>query len=213
MGRQGILTVVSGFSGAGKGTLMKALLAEYGEYALSISATTRAPREGEVDGRDYFFVSTERFLDMISGEQLIEYAQYQDKYYGTPKDYVDRMLAEGRDVILEIEVQGAAKVRAKYPEALLLFVTPPSAKVLERRLKNRGTETPEQIAGRMIRAAEEAKYMPAYDYIIINDKLDACVEQIHGVIQNAKQETSRCGALMSEIANELNDLLKEENLL
>ncbi|MDO4614844.1 MAG: guanylate kinase [Lachnospiraceae bacterium] len=211
MSRQGILTVVSGFSGAGKGTLMKALLAGYGDYALSISATTRSPREGEVDGKDYFFVSTERFLDMISGEQLIEYAQYQDKYYGTPKEYVDRMLSEGRDVILEIEVQGAAKVRARYPEALLLFVTPPSAEELERRLKNRGTETAEQIAGRMSRAAEEAKYMPAYDYIIMNDKLDDCVKQLHSVIQNAKQSTSRCGAFMSRISNELQDLLKEEN--
>ena len=134
MERQGILAVVSGFSGAGKGTLMKELLRRYDNYALSISATTRSPREGEVDGREYFFVSKERFQQMIEEGSLVEYAQYVNHYYGTPKEYVMRQMAQGKDVILEIEIQGALKVKKRFPEALLLFVTPPSAEELCRRL-------------------------------------------------------------------------------
>ena len=141
MERQGILAVVSGFSGAGKGTLMKELLRRYDNYALSISATTRSPREGEVDGREYFFVSKERFQQMIEEGSLVEYAQYVNHYYGTPKEYVMRQMAQGKDVILEIEIQGALKVKKRFPEALLLFVTPPSAEELCRRLVGRGTET------------------------------------------------------------------------
>ena len=146
MERQGILAVVSGFSGAGKGTLMKELLRRYDNYALSISATTRSPREGEVDGREYFFVSKERFQQMIEEGSLVEYAQYVNHYYGTPKEYVMRQMAQGKDVILEIEIQGALKVKKRFPEALLLFVTPPSAEELCRRLVGRGTETIEVIS-------------------------------------------------------------------
>ena len=156
MERQGILAVVSGFSGAGKGTLMKELLRRYDNYALSISATTRSPREGEVDGREYFFVSKERFQQMIEEGSLVEYAQYVNHYYGTPKEYVMRQMAQGKDVILEIEIQGALKVKKRFPEALLLFVTPPSAEELCRRLVGRGTETIEVINARLRRAAEEA---------------------------------------------------------
>ena len=134
MSQQGILVVVSGFSGAGKGTLMKELLKRYDNYALSISATTRSPREGETDGKEYFFVSKERFQDMIAQGQLIEYAQYVNHYYGTPKEYVESQMAAGKDVILEIEIQGALKVKKRFPDTLLLFVTPPSAQELKRRL-------------------------------------------------------------------------------
>lgn len=129
MSKQGILTVVSGFSGAGKGTLMKQLLSKY-EYSLSISATTRAPRDGEVDGREYFFLTRERFESMIENGELVEWAEYVGNYYGTPKQYVQDRLAEGRDVILEIEVQGALSVREQFPEALLLFITPPNPVIL-----------------------------------------------------------------------------------
>ncbi len=132
MNQRGILVVVSGFSGAGKGTLMKELLRRYDNYALSVSATTRGPREGEADGREYFFVSRERFQEMIAGGDLIEYAQYVNHYYGTPRDYVESMLEQGRDVILEIEIQGALKVKKRFPDTLLLFVTPPSAGELKR---------------------------------------------------------------------------------
>ena len=138
MKQQGILVVVSGFSGAGKGTLMRELLKRYDNYALSVSATTRTPREGEKDGQEYFFVSKEEFLKMIEEQRLIEYAQYVNHYYGTPKDYVEEKLASGKDVILEIEIQGALKIKKRFPEALLLFVTPPSAKELRRRLVGRG---------------------------------------------------------------------------
>ena len=121
MSQQGILVVVSGFSGAGKGTLMKELLKRYDNYALSISATTRSPREGETDGKEYFFVSKDRFQDMIAQGQLIEYAQYVNHYYGTPKEYVESQMAAGKDVILEIEIQGALKVKKRFPDTLLLL--------------------------------------------------------------------------------------------
>lgn len=134
MNQRGILIVVSGFSGAGKGTLMKELMKRYEEtYALSVSATTRNPREGEVDGREYFFKTTEEFEKMIAKEELIEYARYVENYYGTPRTYVEQQLEAGKDVILEIEIQGALKVKERFPDTLLLFVTPPSAKELRRR--------------------------------------------------------------------------------
>ena len=141
MNRQGILIVVSGFSGSGKGTIMKELLKRYDNYALSVSATTRQPREGEVEGKEYFFKTREEFEKMIAKEELIEYARYVNNYYGTPRAYVEEQLDSGKDVILEIELQGALKIKKKFPEALLLFVSPPSANELNRRLVNPGTET------------------------------------------------------------------------
>ena len=156
MNQRGILIVVSGFSGAGKGTLMKELMKRYEEtYALSVSATTRNPREGDVDGREYFFKTTEEFEKMIAKEELIEYARYVENYYGTPRTYVEQQLEAGKDVILEIEIQGALKVKERFPDTLLLFVTPPSAKELRRRLVGRGTETMEVIESRLARAVEE----------------------------------------------------------
>ena len=183
MDNQGVLAVISGFSGAGKGTLMRALLERYDNYALSISATTRAPREGEVDGREYFFKTREEFEQMIEHDELVEYAQYVGNYYGTPKEYVFSNLKAGKDVLLEIEIQGALKIKKKFPEAVLVFVTAPSMEVLRERLVGRGTETAEVIHQRLARAAQECAYMDQYDYIVINDDLDVCVEQIHGLIQ------------------------------
>ena len=157
MKKKGLLIVVSGFSGSGKGTIMKQLLKKYEEqYALSVSATTRQPRPGEVDGREYFFRTTEQFEEMIGQDALIEYAQYVGNYYGTPKAYVEQQLAAGKDVILEIEIQGALKVKKKFPDTLLLFVTPPSVDVLRERLIGRGTEDAETVKKRLGRAVEEA---------------------------------------------------------
>ena len=146
MDQKGILVIISGFSGAGKGTLVKRLLKDYDQYALSVSMTTRQPREGERDGVEYFFVDRQKFEKTIEENGLIEYAQYCDNYYGTPKEYVQQQLQAGKDVILEIEIQGALQVKEKFPEALLLFVTAPSAEVLKQRLVGRGTETADVIA-------------------------------------------------------------------
>lgn len=203
MDHQGILVVVSGFSGAGKGTLMKELLKRYDNYALSISATTRAPREGETDGKEYFFVTKEQFEKMRDERKLVEYAQYVNNYYGTPKEYVEQKMAEGKDVILEIEIQGALKVKKRFPDALLLFVTPPSAEELRRRLVGRGTETLEVINARLARAAEEASGMEAYDYLLINDDLDRCVEEMHQLIQLQHRKTSYHLDFLSKMREDL----------
>ncbi len=183
MERTGILTVISGFSGAGKGTIMKELVHKY-PYFLSISATTRKPREGEVDGREYFFHTREEFEQMIAGRELIEWAEYVGNYYGTPKKAVEQQLAEGKDVILEIEMQGGLLVKEQFPEALLIFVTPPSAEELKNRLYGRGTEDEAEIRKRLDHAEEEAAYMKYYDYLVINDKLDDAVAQVHSIIAN-----------------------------
>lgn len=206
MNQQGILVVISGFSGAGKGTLMKALMEKYDNYALSVSATTRQPRSGEVDGREYFFVSQEHFKSMVENDALIEYAQYVENFYGTPKDYVEKQRAAGKDVILEIEIQGALKIKKKFPETLLLFVMPPSAEELKRRLVSRGTEPLEVIEARLKRAAEEAVGIEAYDYIVINDTIDTCVEELHQLIQAQHNKTSNRLDLINEMRKELSQL-------
>lgn len=206
MNRQGILVVISGFSGAGKGTLVKELMSKYSSYALSVSATTRQPRPGEVDGREYFFVSRDYFQSMIENDALIEYAQYVENFYGTPKDYVEKQMAEGKDVILEIEIQGALKIKKKFPNTLLLFVMPPNAQELKRRLISRGTESLDVIQARLTRAAEEAEGMEAYDYLVINDKLETCVEELHQLIQAQHNRTENCLEQINQIRHELNQL-------
>ena len=202
--KKGILVVVSGFSGSGKGTIMKELLKKYPEqYALSISATTRQPREGETDGVEYFFKETKEFEQMIADGELLEYAQYVDNYYGTPKAYVEKQLADGKDVILEIEIQGALKVKKKFPDTLLLFVTPPSVDVLRERLIGRGTEDAETVKKRLGRAIEEADGVEEYDYLVVNDDLDTCVEEVHSIIQAEKLRVSRNINFINEIKSEL----------
>ena len=206
MDRKGILVVVSGFSGSGKGTLMKALVEKYHQYALSISATTRQPRPGEENGREYFFVTREAFQKMAEENALIEYAQYVENYYGTPREYVEKQLASGRDVILEIEIQGALRIKEQYPDALLLFVTPPSAEELKRGLTNRGTESGEVIEARLKRAAEEAEGVEAYDYIVVNDDLEACTERLHQLIEAQHSRTSLQKEFLNRIRAELKHL-------
>ena len=207
MNKKGILAVVSGFSGAVKGTLMKELLNQHqDQYALSISATTRKPREGEEHGREYFFLTVEEFQNMIAEDALIEHACYVGNYYGTPRSYVEEQMAAGRDVILEIEIQGALEVKKKFPDTLLLFVTPPSAEVLEERLRGRGTETEEVIRERLKRASQEAMYMDQYDYILVNDNLETCVEQMHQLIQSQHEKVSENLDFIEEMKTELKQL-------
>ena len=183
MENNGKLVVISGFSGAGKGTLMKALMKEYGDsYALSVSATTRNPRPGEMDGVDYFFVTRDKFEQMIAEDALIEYAQYVGNYYGTPKEYVQQQLDLGKNVILEIEIQGALKIKEKFPDTVLMFVTAPDANELKNRLVGRGTETPEVIAARLSRACEESMGMEKYDYLVINDTIENGISLIDRLI-------------------------------
>ena len=167
---KGLLLVISGFSGAGKGTVMKRLLELHDEYSLSISATTRKPREGEADGREYFFKTVEEFEKMIAEDALIEHAQYVGNYYGTPKAYVEEQLDKGNNVILEIEIQGAMNIKRMFPDAVLMFITPPSAAELEKRLRGRGTEDEATIKARLSRAAEEAEGVEDYDkHVYVGD--------------------------------------------
>lgn len=206
MKHKGILIVVSGFSGAGKGTLMKQLVHSYDNYALSVSMTTRNPRPGEEEGKEYFFVSREEFEEKIAQDGLIEYASYCDNYYGTPREYVERQLEKGKDVILEIEIQGALKIKKKFPTALLMFVMPPNAAELKKRLEGRGTESREVIEKRLKRASEEAEGIEQYDYIVINDKLEECVEEMHSLVQAAHCAPSRNEELIENMRKELEAL-------
>lgn len=208
MKRKGILIVVSGFSGAGKGTLVKRMVHDYDNYALSVSMTTREPRPGETEGREYFFVKKEEFEKKIEENGLIEYACYCEHYYGTPREYVEKQLEIGRDVILEIEIQGALKVKKQFPAALLLFVMPPSAAELKKRLEQRGTETPEVIVKRLKRAVEEAEGIENYDFIVINDKLDQCVQEMHSMVLAAYEAPARNKEFISSIRKELEAFAK-----
>lgn len=191
MKKKGLLIVVSGFAGSGKGTIMKELINRYDNYKLSVSATTRNPRPGEEDGVAYFFKTKEEFEDMIDKGQLLEYANYVGNYYGTPRDFVEKTLSEGNDVILEIEYMGAFKVKAKFPEAVLIFLCPPSVDEVYARLKKRGTETEEIIRKRLVRGKEEAEIINNYDYIIVNDDLESCILDVHNTIQSAKNTVVR----------------------
>ena len=207
--KKGILIVISGFSGAGKGTLVKELLRRHGEdYCLSVSMTTRTPRPGERDGVEYFFTDREHFEDTIARDGLIEYASYCGNYYGTPKAYVEERLSEGRNVILEIEIQGALKIKDRFPESLLIFVTPPNVEELERRLVGRGTESREIIKKRMSRAVEESEGVEAYDYIVVNDRLEECVEEIHYLVNAARRAPVRRKEFIQGIRKELLSLAK-----
>ncbi len=209
MKREGILVVISGFAGAGKGTVVKGLMDNYDDYALSVSMTTRAPRPGEVDGKSYFFVDKQKFEETIAAGGLIEYAQYCDNYYGTPKAYVEEQLKNGKDVILEIEIQGALQIRKLFPTALLIFVTPPSAEELKNRLIGRGTETPEVVKKRMDRAAQEADGMGEYDYILVNDTVEKAISDAHAIITAAHARPSRNAELMRSINDALDKMAEE----
>jgi len=207
----GLLIVVSGFSGVGKGTLMKELLNRWPEqYALSISATSRKPRVGEEDGREYFFVTTERFEELIEKDLLLEHCRYGTNYYGTPREYVEQKLSEGKNVILEIEVQGGLQIKEKYPDTFLLYVIPPSAKELYQRLVNRNTESQEDIDRRMKRAVEETEFLCRYDCITVNDDFETCLEEIHREIQSRQKAVYERRLLTERLRNELTEITKGE---
>lgn len=205
MSKRGIIAIISGFSGAGKGTIVGKLVEKY-DYAVSISATTRAPRVGEKEGVNYFFKTKEEFEEMIARDELIEYAKYVDNYYGTPKEYVLQQLEAGRDVLLEIEMQGALKVKESFPEVSLIFVAPPSVEELRARLVGRGTETEEVIEKRIARAKEECVYMPKYDYIVVNDKLEDCVENVHELLQSLHYTRDNQLELIADITRDFNSI-------
>lgn len=204
MNNKGLLIIISGYSGTGKGTVVKRLLEKYDErYALSISATTRNPREGELDGREYFFKSKEEFEEMIANEELIEHACYVDNYYGTPKSYVEDRLNEGKNVILEIEIQGALKVKELFPDSVLIFLLPPSVKELENRLRSRGTESDEAVSARLARAVIESDSVYNYDYIVINENIEECVDTINGLIPVEKLRVSHQRDFIETIEKDL----------
>ena len=206
---RGILLVLSGFSGSGKGTVVKEVMKKYSEqYALSISATSRKPRVGETEGVEYFFKTREEFEEMIAKDELVEYAQYVENYYGTPKAYVEEQLAAGKDVILEIEIQGALKIKEKFPDTLLLFMTPPSAEILKNRLVGRGTEAMDVIESRLSRAVEEAQGIEAYDYLIVNDDLEECVERFHSIVSNEHYRVSRKHEFIENMRSQLTAFAK-----
>ncbi len=211
MQQKGILIVVSGFAGTGKSTVVKMLTEKYNEqYALSISMTTRKPREYETHGVEYFFATKEEFEQKISEGGFIEHACYVGNYYGTPKDYVEEQLEAGKDVLLEIEIQGALQVKEKLPGTMLVFVMPPSAEILFNRLKGRGTETDAVIQQRMLRAVEESQGIEQYDYILVNDDIDVCVESLHQMIQSEKNRAFRNIPFIENMRKELVDLKKGE---
>lgn len=207
MNKQGMLIVVSGFSGVGKGTAVKELVKKYG-YSLSISATTRAPREGEVDGREYFFKTVEEFESLIAEDGFIEHARYVDNYYGTPRAFVEGELAAGKNVILEIEVDGALQIKKQYPNAILIFISAASATELKERLAGRGTESEDVILKRMKRAIDECKSIPSYEYFVINrnGQLDRCVDEIHAIVTAKSMELGLWEDDIVAIQNELMEM-------
>ena len=213
MNDTGILIILSGFAGSGKGTIIKELLSRYDNYALSVSATTRAPREGEEEGVHYFFKTEEEFKEMIARGDLLEYANYVGNYYGTPREYVKQQLLAGKDVILEIETEGALNIKREYPDAVLVFVMPPSVEEIHRRLLHRGTETEEIIEKRMKKAGFEITVVDRYDYLMVNDVLEESVELFNSIVRSQHMAVSRNRDYIEDKKKEFEEYLnrKKEN--
>ena len=207
MNKDGVLVILSGFAGSGKGTIISELMKKYDNYALSVSATTRAPREGEVDGVHYFFKTEEEFKEMIAKGELLEYANYVGNYYGTPRAYVKEQLASGKNVILEIETEGALNIKREYPDAVLVFVMPPSVEEIYNRLKARGTETEEVIAKRMSKAGLEITVVDRYDYLMINDVIEESVELFNSIVMSQHMAVSRNRKYINDKKKEFEDYL------
>lgn len=198
--REGLLLVVSGPAGVGKGTLDKALLERHQDMKLSVSATTRAPRPGEIDGVHYFFKTEEEFKAMIERNEFLEYMHvFQTNYYGTPRSFVEEQLSRGIDVILEIDVQGAMKVKKAFPNAVMIFIAPPSMAELKSRLIGRNTETLEQIEKRFAAAEKEIAMLPEYEYVVTNDVVEMAVNRMEAIITAEKCKVSRSNALLAKL--------------
>ena len=198
--REGLLLVVSGPAGVGKGTLDKALLERHQDMKLSVSATTRAPRSGEIDGVHYFFKTEEEFEAMIERNEFLEYMHvFQTNYYGTPRSFVEEQLSRGIDVILEIDVQGAMKVKKAFPNAVMIFIAPPSMAELKSRLIGRNTETLEQIEKRFATAEKEIAMLPEYEYVVTNDVVEMAVNRMEAIITAEKCKVSRSNALLAKL--------------
>ncbi len=215
MDKRGKLLIISGFSGVGKGTVVKRLLDMYKNYAISVSATTRKPREGEIDGKSYFFKTVDEFKTMIDKNEFLEYAQYVNNYYGTPKAYVEQQLSKGNNVILEIEVVGACNVKKIYSDAVMIFIVPPNAKELCDRLTFRGTEAANVIRERLTRAVDEADDVEKYDYVVVNDTIENCVDTINDIANDNSAIMERCKIsanlpFIKVIKNDLKNILKGE---
>ena len=191
MKNKGILYIISGPSGVGKGTICKAITKKRDDISVSVSATTRAPREEDVEGVTYFFKTVEDFRKMIADDKFLEWAEYNGDYYGTPLDLVNEKLDKGHDVILEIEVQGALKVMEKRPEAVTIFIAPPDEAALYERLRNRGSETEEQIERRVKAAEAELRQKDKYEYLVINDVLETAVSEVENIMKKAKENDEK----------------------
>lgn len=203
LNRKGLLLVVSGPSGAGKGTICKALLNKNDQIKLSVSATTRKPRNGEVHGVNYFFIEKEEFIKMVENGEFLEHAQIYDNFYGTPKAAIIECLEKGQDVILEIEMQGARQIKEVYPEGVFIFVLPPSLEELKSRIVGRGTETQEEIEKRFSCAFEEINQIVNYDYFIVNEDIEKSVNDVEAIILSEKNKVTR-------YKNNIIDKFKEE---
>ncbi len=191
MSGKGLLVVLSGPSGAGKDTVLKSLMQNEPGVRLSVSATTRAPREGEEDGKDYFFLSCPRFKELVENGKMLEHAEYCGNFYGTPSEPIEAWQAEGCDVILEIEVQGGAQIKTKRPDCVSIFILPPSLEVLEKRLRRRGTDAEEAIQKRLAAAKSEIAQAMHYDYVVVNDDLESAVEQVAEILRTEKLKSIR----------------------
>lgn len=191
MVNKGLLIVISGPSGAGKGTICRALLDKNPDIKLSVSCTTRNPRQNEVEGINYYFITKEKFKEMIEADEFLEYAEVYDNFYGTPKAKVESILNEGKDIILEIDIQGALKVKEKYPEGVFVFIMPPSMEELKNRIKKRGSETEESLIKRFKSAFQEINYVANYNYVIVNDQVEKAVEKLEAIILAEKCRVDR----------------------
>ncbi|MCR5430468.1 MAG: guanylate kinase [Eubacterium sp.] len=206
---KGKLLIISGFSGVGKGTIVEKMLEAFDNYKISISCTTREPRPAEEDGVHYHFISKDEFEDMIQNDELLEHAKYVDNYYGTPKKFVEDCLNRGENVILEIESEGARKVKDKMPEAMMIFVLPPSAKHLKDRLVGRGSEDLDAIEKRLAKAVEETDAMKHYEYFVINDNIDTAAKTIDKIVTNTDPDLPSDDTVLN-IKNDIINISKGE---